>query len=146
MKAHAHPPYGAFAGALLTLSVFAMRVSDSAQRHGHYTATSLGFMAVIVGVGLLLAVVMVRLRSYRLDGDRFVVTRLLGPGRRVEHALADVAALNRRKGGLLISMKDGTGYALFDGWTGSKDMIAKLMSDEARGPGFEPVRSASLQL
>ncbi len=146
MKAHAHPPYGAFGGALIALSVFAMRVSDAAQRHGRYTATSLGFLAVIVAVGLIFAVVMVRLRSYRIDGDRFVATRLLGPGRRVEHALADVALLNRRKGGLSITMRDGTAYALSDAWAGSKDMIAKLMSDESREAGFEPERVASLQL
>ena len=146
MKARAHPPYGVFAGSLVTLSVFAMRVSDSVQRHGRYTATSLGFMAAIVAGGLLLAVGMVRLRSYRVDGDRLVVTRLLGPGRHVEHALADVAVLNRRKGGLLIVMRDGTEYALSEAWAGAKDMIAKLMSDEARGPGFEPARVASLQL
>ena len=146
MKAYARPPYGVFWGALLTIGTFTFRVHQSAVNLGHVTGTNAAFTGLGLVLMLALLAPMARMRRFRIDGDRFEVTRPLGPGRLVAYPLADIEMLRRHRNGLTIVLKGGVLYGIPEVYWGAKQMIRLLLSDDVRGPGFTPAREVVLQL
>ena len=146
MKAYARPPYGSFWGALLVFGMFALRTHESAVRLGHVTATNAGLTMLLVALMLGVVGIMLRMRRFRIAGDRLVVTRVLGPGRIASYPVSDIEVLQRRKGGLRIALKNGVIYSVPDVYWGAKEMFRLLLSDEVRRPGFEPTRVIQAQL
>ena len=98
---------------------------------------AVAFIAVLV--------LMLRLRGFRLENDRLVVTRLLSPRGIASHPLSDVQVLVRRKGVLGIALSGDVSYPVYDAYSGAPDMIRTLLSDEVRGPGFAPGRIATIR-
>jgi hypothetical protein len=140
VKAHARPPYLSCAGVLLLLARLVWGARQSAVAHGHVTATSAAFMMLGASAFIAVLVLMLRLRGFRIEDDRLIVTRLLSPRGIASHPLRDIQALARRKGVLGIALAGGVSYAVFDAYSGAPAMIRLLMSDELRGAGFAPAR------